>query len=150
MIDYIIEQLKALEGIDSPTGFTRKAAEYVINEFTKLGFNAKMTTKGCVLVDFGGNKEGEGLILSAHIDTLGGMVQTIKSNGRLVLTAIGGFQPNNGEAETCRIYTRDGRVYDGTFQLNDASVHVNGEYSSKKREYSSMEVVIDEKSGSKR
>ena len=37
-----------------------------------------------------------------------------------------------------------GKVYTGTFQMHNASVHVNGDYSSAKRSYDAMEVVIDE------
>ena len=48
---------KALEvlAIDSPTGYTKDAAEWVKKEFEALGFNAQITTKGGVLVDLGGN-----------------------------------------------------------------------------------------------
>ena len=38
----------------------------------------------------------------------------------------------------------EGKVYTGTFQMHNASVHVNGDYSSAKRSYDAMEVVIDE------
>ena len=71
-LDYTVEQLKKLLSIDSPTGFTAEVAEYTMNEFKALGFNAWLTNKGCVAVDLGG--EGDPVILSAHIDTLGGMV----------------------------------------------------------------------------
>ena len=39
-----------LLAIDSPTGFTARAAEWVKNEFESLGFSAEMTNKGGVLV----------------------------------------------------------------------------------------------------
>ena len=68
----------------------------------------------------------------------------IKGSGRLRLTAVGGMEPNNAEAENVRIYTRSGKVYDGTCQLCNASVHVNGEYGSTKRSYDTVEVVPDE------
>ena len=67
----------------------------------------------------------------------------------LKLTAIGGMNPNNAEAENCRVITRFSGIYEGTFQLNNASVHVNGEYSDKKRKYDEMEVVLDELVSSK-
>lgn len=84
------------------------------------------------------------LLLAAHMDTLGAMVEQIKSNGHLKLTRIGGLMPNNTEGENCHVYTRDGRVFDATFQLENPSVHVNGEYSEKKRSYDSMEAIVDE------
>ena len=66
-------------------------------------------------------------------------------NGHLKLTNIGGMNPNNAEAENCKVYTKSGQVYDATFQLENASVHVNGEYSDSKRTYDTMEAILDER-----
>ena len=82
-MDYIINQLFNLTAIPSPSGFTAKASEYVLNEFKSMGFEGSMTKKGGVLVTLGG--EGNPLVLSAHLDTLGAMVAEIKGNGRLRL-----------------------------------------------------------------
>lgn len=143
-VDFITKKTTEVLNIDSPTGFTKAAAEFLIKEYEALGYHPVMTTKGGVLVDLGGTDTEDAILIEAHMDTLGGMVSKIKSNGNLELTPLGGMEPNNGEAENCRIYTREGKVYEGTFQLNDASVHVNGDYHDKAREYSGMEVVIDE------
>lgn len=85
----------------------------------------------------------------AHVDTLGGMVAEIKSNGRPRLTKVGGLNANNIETENCRIYTLDGKVYEGTVQLTDASIHVNGDYQKSERTFDSVEVLLDEKVSSK-
>ncbi len=147
--DYMVEQTEAILAIDSPTGFTANAANHLIEEYKKLGYNPVLTTKGGVLVELGGKNENDGLLIEAHMDTLGGMVSKIKDNGNLELTPLGGFNPNNGESENCHIYTRDGQIYEGTLQLNNASVHVNGDYSSTTREFDCMEVVLDEEVDSK-
>ncbi len=142
--NYAWEQTAALLAIDSPTGFTEKAAAWVQQQFTALGFEATITTKGGVLVDLGGEDAENGLLLAAHADTLGGMVAEVKGNGRLRLTALGGMNANNGETELVRVYTREGKVIEGTLQLCNASVHVNGDYSSAKRSFDTTEVVLDE------
>lgn len=80
----------------------------------------------------------------AHVDTLGAVVAEIKSNGRLRLSPVGGFNANNAEAHNCRVYTYDGQIYEGTIQLADASLHVNKEYSTTQRTFQSVEVVLDE------
>ena len=139
---YCVEQLKALCAIDSPSGFTDRAADYLMEELSRLGYQPQKTRKGGVTVCLGG--EGRGLLLMAHVDTLGGVVQSIKSNGRLVLSPVGGLQPENCEAENCRIYTRFSGTYTGCLQLNDASVHVNPDYAGKDRKFQGMEVVIDQ------
>ncbi len=142
--EYAIEKTVELLAIDSPSGYTDRAAEWVKNEFQKLGFEAKITTKGGVIVDLGGKNEKDGLLLEAHTDTLGGMVAEVKGNGRLRLTALGGMKADNGETENVKVYTRDGRIIEGTLQLCNASVHVNAEYSSSKRTFDTTEVVLDE------
>ena len=142
--DFSWQQTEQLLSIDSPTGFTGYAAAWVQSSFAVLGFDARITTKGGVLVDLGGEDSENGLFLAAHADTLGAMVAQVKGNGRLRVTSLGGMNPNNGEAENVRIYTRGGKVYEGTLQLCNASVHVNGDYNSAKRSFDSMEVVLDE------
>ena len=143
--NYAWESAAKLLAIDSPTGFTAKAAQWAKEAFEKLGFSAAITEKGGVLVDLGGEDAKDGLLLAAHTDTLGAMVAQVKGNGRLRLTALGGMSPNNGEAENVRVYTREGKVYEGTFQLCNASVHVNKDYSTAPRTFDSCEVVLDEK-----
>ncbi len=143
--DYILEETVKLLAIPSPSGFTRRAAEQVNARFAEMGYETTLTNKGGVLVSLGGRDEDNAILLAAHLDTLGGMVAEIKENGRLKLTNIGGMNPNNAEAENCRVYTRDGNTYDATFQLENASIHVNGEYNEKKRTYDTMEAVLDEK-----
>ena len=125
--DYAWEQAAAALAIDSPSGFTGKAAAWAKETFENLGFDVKITAKGGVLVDLGGQTEENGLMLEAHVDTLGGMVSLIKGDGRLKLTNIGGMRAENGEAENVTVYTRDGKTYEGTLQLHNASVHVNAE-----------------------
>jgi putative aminopeptidase FrvX len=141
---YATDKAVELLGIDSPSGFTSKAAQWVEDAFSSLGFEANITTKGGVIIDLGGEDTEDALLLEAHADTLGGMVCEIKGNGRLRITNLGGMNANNAEAENVRVYTRSGKVYEGTLQLCNASIHVNGSYSDTKRTFDVTEVVLDE------
>lgn len=143
-IDYIVEETKKILAIDSPSGYTKEVASYVLDVYRGLGYEPQMTTKGGVIVALGGKNKSDAVLLEAHMDTLGAMVAEIKSDGRLRVSPIGGMNPNNAEAENCRVATRFDGIYEGTFQLTDASVHVNGDYDEKKRTYDEMEVVLDE------
>lgn len=143
-VEYATEKTTELLAIDSPTGYTNDAAAWLKYQFLQLGFDAQLTVKGGVIVDLGGKNKEDGLLLEAHTDTLGGMVAEIKGNGRLRLTALGGMKADNGETENVKVYTRDGKVIDGTLQLCNASVHVNGDYSTSKRTFDTTEVVLDE------
>ena len=81
-LDYIMEQLENLMAIDSPSGFTEKVTDYLLEEYARLGYSAKRTVKGGVIAEIGG--EGDPILTMAHVDTLGAVVAEIKSNGRLV------------------------------------------------------------------
>ncbi|MBE6983056.1 MAG: M42 family metallopeptidase [Ruminococcaceae bacterium] len=142
--NYAWEQTAQLLSIDSPTGFTEKAADWVQARFASMGYSAVRTEKGGVLVHLGGGEGNNGLMLAAHTDTLGGMVAEIKGNGRLRISPLGGMNANNAEAENVRVYTRSGKVIEGTLQLCNASVHVNNEYSSTSRSFDTTEVVLDD------
>ena len=148
-VDYMVEETKNILAIDSPSGFTKEVADYVMGEYKKLGYEPKLTVKGGVLVPIGGRDKENAVLLEAHIDTLGAMVAEIKANGRLRVTAVGGMNANNAEGENCKVVTRFNGKYDGTLQLINASIHVNGEYNDTKRSYDSVEVVLDEKVKSK-
>lgn len=139
-----------LLAIDSPTGYTWMAAEHVTDAYRIMGLDPEITRKGGVLVCLNPDApEDDAVLLEAHVDTLGGMVTEITGSGRLNLTPLGGMEPNNAEGENVRVVTRSGRIYTGTFQIKNASVHVNLDYHSAKREYKSMEVVIDEEVSSR-
>ncbi len=142
--DFSWEKTAQLLAIDSPSGFTGKAALWVKEAFESLGFSSSLTEKGGVLADLGGEDHQNGLLLAAHADTLGAMVAEIKGNGRLRVTPLGGMNANNAETENLRVYTRSGKTIEGTLQLCNASVHVNGDYSSVKRTFDTTEVVLDE------
>ena len=143
--EYAVQKAAELLAIDSPTGFTDQAAAWVLDTFGALGFDAKKTAKGGVLVDLGGDASDEGaLLLQAHTDTLGAMVAEVKANGRLRVTNLGGMRAENGETENVRVYTRAGKVYEGTLQLCNASVHVNGDYGKTDRTFDTTEILLDE------
>ena len=142
--EYATGMAAALIAIDSPSGFTDRAADWVCKTFTDLGFPAHITTKGGVLIDLGGEDDTDALLLEAHMDTLGAMVAEIKGNGRLRVTNLGGMRAENAETENVRVYTRAGKVIEGTLQLCNASVHVNGNYGSTSRTFDTTEVVLDE------
>lgn len=138
-----IELLK----IDSPSGYTQEATKWIINAFEEQGCKCTLTNKRAVLIDMGGedSKDSDGaLLFEAHADTLGAIVAEIKSNGRLRISNIGGLLACNTETENVRIYTRDGKTYEGTIQLINASVHVNKDLKSTERDFDTVEVVIDE------
>ena len=143
-MDYLLGQLKNIMAIDSPSGFTANMADYVASEFEKMGYEPQHTVKGSVIVDLGGRDKENAIVIGAHGDTLGGMVEEIKANGRLRITKIGGLNANNVETENCRVVTKFDGTYEGTCQLINASIHVNGKYDETSRSFDTVEIVLDE------
>ena len=143
--NYILEQVQNILAIDSPTGYTKNVAAYLMAEYEKIGYAPQRTVKGGILTDLGGKDPDNAVLLEAHVDTLGAMVSRIKPNGRLAVSPLGGMNANNAEAENCRIITRFNGIYEGTCQLADASIHVNGKYDETSRNFDVMEIVLDEK-----
>ncbi len=143
-IDFATEKTVELLAIDSPTGYTHKVEEYVARQFSSLGYNITKTAKGGILIDLGGENMSDGLLLEAHADTLGGMVAEIKSNGRLRIVNVGGMNATNAETENCRVVTKFDGIFQGTLQLCNASIHVNGNYNTTSRNFDNVEVLLDE------
>jgi putative aminopeptidase FrvX len=141
-IDRVADQIKELCLIPSPTGFTGKIEDHLIVLFEEMGYKPVKTKKGAVRVCLGG--EGNPLLLSAHIDTLGAMVRAIKPEGKLRLTKLGGYPENNIEGENCVIHTRGGKAYSGTIQLIHSSTHVYRDINTMERNDANLEVIIDE------
>lgn len=141
-LDYALEQLIKILKIPSPTGFTDRISAYLFDELATLGFSPRKTVKGGVFAELGGS--GDGVLLTAHSDTLGGIVCDVKLNGRLKISPLGGLNVQNIEGENLEIHTRSGKIYTGTFQLENASAHVNPEYKTAVRTFNNMEVVVDE------
>lgn len=141
--EYCISRTTALLAIDSPTGYTDAAADDVLRELTALGYAPQRTVKGGVLCCLGGADDRDAVLLEAHVDTLGGMVCQILPEGGLRISPLGGLNPNNAEGENVRVVTKDRGVLEGTFQLENASIHVNGKYNETARAFDKMEVVLD-------
>ena len=60
---YAAQQAAALLGVDSPTGFTDRAAAWVLEAFQGLGFDARLTTMGVVIFELGVKNVDDALLL---------------------------------------------------------------------------------------
>lgn len=139
-IDFIAEQLKTLTAIPSPSGYTKNATDYLMKLLQDMGYEPKLSRKGNVFVTIGG--DGEPLVLAAHVDTLGAMVRSIKDNGRLRPTTLGGHVWSTADGENCTIHTRDGKVYTGVVLNTEPSAHVADKKVETLEE--NMEILLDE------
>ncbi len=141
MLDFLSQLLNT----PSPTGFTEKAIELCEETLSSMpGVTLSRTRKGALVAVIPGETDGPWRALTAHVDTLGGMVKEIKSNGRLLLTKLGGFAWNTVEGEGMTVFTRKNGTVRGSLLLNKASSHVHGQAVTKtERSDDAMEVRLD-------
>lgn len=145
--EFLLSFLTGLLNTPSPTGFAESAiafTEQALMVFPELSF--KRTRKGALLATWTGESSDAPRALTAHADTLGAMVKQVKSNGRLMMTKIGGYAWNTVEGEGCTVHTNSGGLVRGSILFEKASGHVHGnKVNETKREDDNMEVRLDAK-----
>ena len=143
MTQNILETIKTLTEIPSPSGDAYKAIDYVKDYAESLGYPTCVTNKGALMITVKGENDVEQRCITAHVDTLGAMVKEIKEDGRLAIDLIGGYAFNAIEGEYCTIHTDSGKEYTGTICMHETSVHVYKDNQNIPRNQEHMEVRID-------
>ncbi|WP_053986144.1 M42 family metallopeptidase [Niameybacter massiliensis] len=141
---FVLDTAKKLLEHHSPSGFCFEIMEEIAGYAKSFGYAFETTQKGCGIITVPGKEEGKVIGLSAHVDTLGAMVRSITGDGTLNFTVVGGPILPTLDGEYCKIRTREGKVYTGTFLSKSPSSHVYEDATSKVRDAKNMEVRIDE------
>jgi len=133
--------LRDLIAIDSPSGYTEAATDYIMNTLRSYGWSPERTHKGAVRVSLGKKPV---VSIAAHTDTLGAMVSGINGNGTVQFTLLGGPLLPTFEGSYVRIYTLENNCITGTVLLNNPSAHTNRNAGSAERSTTTMHIRIDE------
>ncbi|MEF9990509.1 MAG: M42 family metallopeptidase [Romboutsia sp.] len=142
--------IEEILNIPSPTGYTKDVCKYIAENLDKMGVKYKVGNKGSIVATIEGEDTLHATTFSAHVDTLGAMVKSIKSNGRLEVSQVGGYMMNSIEGENCIVHTRNKTKYEGTLQTIKPSVHIHGQEARElPRECKNYEIVIDEEVSNK-
>lgn len=140
MITFLVDLLNT----PSPTGYHEAAMDYCAEAFARLPLSLHRSRKGVLVGTWEGHRSDAPRGLTAHVDTLGAMVDGIKKNGRLKLTQLGGWSWGSVEGEGVTIITQSGQTFRGTILPTKASVHIYGtEARDFKRDTDHYEVRID-------
>ncbi|WP_039044154.1 M42 family metallopeptidase [Sporosarcina sp. ZBG7A] len=139
------ELIQQLVSIPSPSGYTKEVIAFVEGYLKQYNVETKRNRKGGLIATLPGKNNEEHRMLTAHVDTLGAMVKEVKSNGRLRLDLIGGYNYNSIEGEYCQIHTSSGKTITGTILMHQTSVHVYKDAGKAERNKVNMEVRIDAK-----
>lgn len=138
-----LELLEKIMTMPSPTGFTKNKISFLKEYCTNLGYSCDVNNKGNLIVHIKG-KDDYKIGLSAHVDTLGLMIRSIRNDGHLVFTPLGGPILPTYDGEYVKIYTRDGKTFTGTVLSTSPSSHVYSDANSKVRNADNMYIRLDE------
>lgn len=142
-VDGLVHDLVRLLEVPSPTGFTEEAVALLEGRLAELGVPTWRTPKDALGWTLPGG-DGPTRTLAAHVDTLGAMIKEVKSDGRLKLTSLGGFDWGTVEGAECRLTTFDGATFGGTVVNVKQSTHVHGPaLRDLKRDADAMELRLD-------
>ncbi len=142
--EYLKKTIYDIFGIDSPTGFCYDVINKVEEIVKPFGYAFEKTNKGCAIITVPGKSNDKVVGISAHVDTLGAMVRSITGEGKLKFTSLGGVIVPALDGEYCKIRTREGKIYTGTFLTSSPAVHVYDDCRDIERNEKNMEVRIDE------
>src|SRR5690625_2064855 len=132
--DVVLSDLVDLLEVNSPTGYTRDAINYLVDEISPLGFDMEVSPKGNLIVSVEGDNRSITRGLSGHVDTLGLMVRSINGDGTLALTTLGGPLTPTLDGEYCEVINRDDRTYTVTILSKSLSIHVYKDVSTIERD----------------
>ena len=139
---YFFDTARRLFAASSPSGYNCEVMPVLRAIAEENGCKFELTKKGCAVITLEG--VGEGAVgACAHVDTLGAMVRSVSSEGKIKFTRVGGPLLPTLDGEYCTVIARDGRKYSGTFLSESPSIHVYDDASSKARNEETMYVRLD-------
>lgn len=147
---YILDNMVKYINIQSPSGNTAEIIEELKKQFENMGIKTRKTKKGALIATIEGENDDNQKTISAHVDTLGAMVKSIKQNGRLKFVRIAGGTFNTLEGANVFVETRHSKKVRGTILPVKASTHIfpsNSRNDSRTEE--NMEVRLDERVNSR-
>lgn len=130
--------------VPSPVSYYDEIHPKIEELAQSFGYTITYDRKRTAYIYVEGKDKTKTVCVGAHIDTLGLMVRSIHSNGTLALRNLGGINYNNLEGCTCKIHTRDQKVYTGTIACQSHSSHVFDDARSQVRDEHNMMIILDE------
>ena len=133
----------------SPVGYYVKLNPVIEKYAEMLGESVTYDNKSTAYITLEGEDNSKTVIVGAHADTLGLVVRTIDSDGKLRVRQLGGVNYASLEGETVTVHTRGGKEYTGLLACQSHSVHVFDDARTLERNEKTMILILDEKVKSK-
>ena len=145
---YVLETLVKLLRIPSPSGYTDRIVHFLCHQLEKLGVEIELTRRGAIRGTLKGKCSSPDRAIVAHLDTLGAMVKSLKTNGRVEVVPVGHWNARFAEGARVTLFADLG-TYRGTLLPLKASGHTYaGEVDSQPSAWDNIEMRIDERSQS--
>jgi peptidase M42 family hydrolase len=141
---YLVDMLKDLLAIPSPSGYTDSIVHFVGEELNRLGIPFDLTRRGAIRATIKGERNAPNRALVAHLDTLGAMVRKLKHSGRLAVSPVGTWAARFAEGARVTIFT-DNQKLRGSILPLKASGHVyDNEVDTQPANWDNLEIRLDE------
>ncbi len=112
----IFSLLKKICEIPAPSGFEERIRDVLIEELRPYSDKLWVDTLGSLIALKKGRGDGK-LMIAAHIDEIGLMINSIDKNGFLYFTPIGGWIPHILPGQRVLIRTLDGKMVRGVIGI---------------------------------
>ncbi len=109
-LDATAQLLKALSEAPGPSAFEEDVRRIVVNEFTAVGAAIEYDGLGSVLATLPGSTTGPRVMVTAHMDEVGLMVQHITADGFIRVKTLGGILDQALPDQRWTILGRNGPV----------------------------------------
>lgn len=142
----MLDLLRDLLAIPSPSGYTDSIVRFVCEELNRLEIEFELTRRGAIRATIPGKHRRPNRAVVAHLDTLGAMVTQLKDNGRLAVSPIGTWSARFAEGARVTVFCDDEEHhYRGTIMPLKASGHVyHHQIDTQPVAWENLEVRLDE------
>src|SRR6056297_1061358 len=142
--NFVLNTLEDLLKTPSPSGYCHNIMKKIEKVVEGLGYSMDYTKKGAGYIKVQGENRDYTVGIAAHLDTLGGMIRSVKSSGMIRFTSIGGNLMPTLDSEYCIIHTRKGKEFTGTILSTSPAAHVYKDAKDKERNEENLEIRLDE------
>lgn len=126
-MEYLLDVLRQLVEIPSPTGYTDRVVHHTCEQLEHLKIPFELTRRGAIRATLAGKRSAPPRAIVGHLDTLGCMVKELKPNGRLRIVPVGSWSSRFAEGARVTIFTDQAGATRGTILPLKASGHVFGD-----------------------
>lgn len=141
---YLIDTFFRLAETPSPVGYYRETNPLLSEMAKELSEELTYDNRKNAYITLAGEETSKTVLVSAHMDTVGLMVQGIKADGTLAVRSLGGPNLCSAESENVTVITRSGKTYSGLLLCASHSIHAFDDTRTRERKDENMMVLLDE------